>query len=85
MMSHTADAHHTRDGAAPERGLPGDLTALRRELARNARAMLGNMLAGAGLAPRDEFLVQAELLSRLAERVEELERRVAALEQRPPA
>lgn len=81
------ESNHSTDGTRPRAGeLLHDLAALRRELSRNAKVALGNALAGAGLAPRDEFLVQAELLSRLVDRVEDLERRVAMLEarQEPP-
>ena len=84
-MEHES-SHNTKEASAQAGDLLHDLDALRREFSRNARVVLGNVLAGAGLAPRDEFLVQAELLSRLADQVEDLERRVAALEkqQGPP-
>lgn len=78
------ESNHSTEGAHPRAGeLLHDLAALRRELSRNAKVALGNALAGAGLAPRDEFMVQVELLSRLVDQVEALERRVALLEARP--
>lgn len=76
--NHSTEGTHARAGE-----LLRDLAALRREFSRNAKVVLGNALAGAGLAPRDEFMVQVELLSRLIDRVEDLERRVATLEARP--
>ncbi len=72
------------ESTSPEHELLHDLTALRLAFAQNVKAMLGSALAGVGLAPRDEFLTQTRLLSRLTDRVEVLEQRVTALEQAEP-
>ena len=47
---------------------------------RNIRALLQSAFARLDLVTREEFDVQAELLSRAREQLVELERRLAALE-----
>ncbi len=51
-----------------------------RDFEKNARALLGQAFAKLDLVPREEFDVQAELLSRTRQKLEALEARVAALE-----
>lgn len=61
--------------------VPPGLTALRNDLEQNFKAVLQSGLAKLDLVTRQEFDVQAGVLKRSRERLEELERRVAALEQ----
>lgn len=62
-----------------------------RDLERNARAMMASAFSRLDLVPREEFEIQAKVLARTRERLEQLERRVADLESRaagadrPPA
>jgi len=62
-----------------------------RDLERNARAMVSSAVARLDLVPREEFEIQAKVLARTRERLEQLERRVTELEARaagaekPPA
>lgn len=62
-----------------------------RDLERNARAMVSSAIARLDLVPREEFEIQAKVLARTRERLEQLERRVTELEARtagaekPPA
>jgi BMFP domain-containing protein YqiC len=51
-----------------------------RDFEKNARALLAQGLAKLDLVTREEFDVQAELLSRTRQKLEALEARVAALE-----
>ena len=51
-----------------------------RDFEKNARALLAQGFAKLDLVTREEFDVQAELLSRTRQKVKELESRVAALE-----
>ncbi len=60
--------------------LPAGLAGLDQDLRRNLRAALVNGLQRMDLVSRDEFDVQARLLARSRERLEELETRVRALE-----
>jgi BMFP domain-containing protein YqiC len=69
---------HKLAGAVP----PG-LSALRDDLERNFRAILQSGLARLDLVTRQEFDIQAAVLRRSRERLEELERRIAALEKTP--
>jgi BMFP domain-containing protein YqiC len=62
-------------GAVPE-----SLAALRRDLEQNFRSVLQAGLARLDLVTRSEFDVQAGVLKRTRERIEELEKRLAALE-----
>jgi len=60
--------------------VPPGVTALRDDLERNFRAVLQGALAKLDLVTRQEFDIQAAVLRRSRERLEELERRIAALE-----
>ncbi len=51
-----------------------------RDFEKNARALLAQGFAKLDLVTREEFDVQAELLSRTRQKLEALEARVAALE-----
>jgi len=51
-----------------------------KDIEKNARALLAQGFAKLDLVTREEFDVQAQLLSRTAQRLIELEARVAALE-----
>lgn len=62
--------------------LPPGLSGLRAELERNFRALLQSRLAKLDLVTREEFEVQREVLRRAQARLAELERQVAAHEQR---
>lgn len=63
--------------------LPPGLAALRSDLEQNFRAVLQSGLAKLDLVTRQEFDVQAAVLRRSRERLEELEKRIAALETSP--
>ena len=60
--------------------LPPGITRLPEDLQRNIRAAVSAGLAKADLVTREEFDVQAAVLARTREKVERLEKRVAALE-----
>lgn len=53
-----------------------------RDLERNVKAMLSQGFSKLDLVTRDEFDTQAQVLARTRLRLEELERRVAELEQK---
>ena len=55
-----------------------------KDIEKNVRTMLGSGLARLDLVPRAEFDLQAEVLLKMREKVEALERRLAALEARLP-
>jgi BMFP domain-containing protein YqiC len=61
--------------------VPPGVTALRRDLEDNFKAVLQAGLARLDLVSRQEFDVQAAVLRRTREKLEALEARVAALEQ----
>jgi hypothetical protein len=63
--------------------VPPGLAALRDDLERNFRVVLQSGLAKLDLVTRQEFDIQAAVLRRSRERLEELERRIAALEKGP--
>ena len=63
--------------------LPPGLAALHDDLERNFRAVLQSGLARLDLVTRQEFDVQSAVLRRTRERLEQLERRLAALEGTP--
>lgn len=63
--------------------VPPGLTAVRDDLERNFRAALQSGLARLDLVTRQEFDVQAGVLRRTRERLEQLEARLAALEASP--
>jgi BMFP domain-containing protein YqiC len=56
-----------------------------KDLEKNLRALLSATFARLDLATREEFDVQATLLARSREKISELEKRVAELEQRTKA
>jgi ubiquinone biosynthesis accessory factor UbiK len=60
--------------------VPPGLTALRRDLEDNFKAVLQSGLARLDLVSRQEFDVQAAVLRRTREKLEALEARIAALE-----
>ena len=60
--------------------VPPGLAALRDDLERNFKAVLQSGLAKLDLVTRQEFDIQAAVLRRSRERLEELEKRIAALE-----
>lgn len=63
--------------------LPPGLAALKTDLEQNFKAVLQGGLAKLDLVTRREFDVQQGVLRRSRERLEELEKRIAALEQGP--
>lgn len=64
--------------------VPPGLAALRHDLERNFKAVLQAGLAKLDLVTRQEFDIQAAVLRRSRERLEELEQRIAALEKNSP-
>lgn len=60
--------------------VPAGLTALRRDLESNFKAVLQAGLAKMDLVTRQEFDVQAAVLRRTREKLEALQARVAAME-----
>lgn len=60
--------------------VPPGLTALRNDLEQNFKAVLQSGLTKLDLVSRQEFDIQAGVLRRSRERLEELEARIAALE-----
>ena len=65
--------------------VPPGLAALGKDLEQNFKAVLQAGLSKLDLVTRQEFDIQAAVLRRSRERLEELERRIAALEKSPPA
>lgn len=63
--------------------VPPGLAALAQDLEQNFKAVLQSGLAKLDLVTRQEFDIQAAVLRRSRERLEELERRIAALEKTP--
>ena len=63
--------------------VPPGLAALRNDLQQNFKAVLQSGLTKLDLVSRQEFDVQAGVLRRSRERLEELEARIEALEARP--
>lgn len=63
--------------------VPPGLAALVQDLEQNFKAVLQSGLAKLDLVTRQEFDIQAAVLRRSRERLEELERRIAALEKTP--
>ncbi len=64
--------------------VPPGLAALGHDLEQNFKAVLQGGLAKLDLVTRQEFDIQAAVLRRSRERLEELEKRIAALEKAPP-
>lgn len=60
--------------------VPPGLAALKNDLQQNFKAVLQSGLAKLDLVSRQEFDIQAGVLRRSRERLEELEARIAALE-----
>ena len=60
--------------------VPESLSAVRRDLESNFKAILQSGLSKLDLVSRQEFDVQAEVLARTREKLKELEARVEALE-----
>jgi BMFP domain-containing protein YqiC len=63
-------------------GLPEAARTMRRDIESNFRAVLQSSLGKLDLTTREEFEVQTRVLERTGGRIEELQRRVEALEQR---
>jgi hypothetical protein len=63
--------------------VPPGLAALKADLEQNFKAVLQSGLAKLDLVTRQEFDIQAAVLRRSRERLEELEKRIAALEKTP--
>ncbi|CAL1240678.1 accessory factor UbiK family protein [Candidatus Methylocalor cossyra] len=62
--------------------LPADVRLLREDLEKNFQAILQASFARMNLVSREEFEVQRAVLARTRERLEQLESRLAELEQR---
>jgi ubiquinone biosynthesis accessory factor UbiK len=62
-------------------GLPDSVRTLRRDLESNFRAVLHASLGKLDLTTRSEFEVQTKVLARSRAMIEQLEQRVAALEE----
>lgn len=62
------------------RRLPGEPGELAVEVERNIRAVLSEAISRLDLISREEFEVQQQVLARTRERLEALEKEVAALE-----
>jgi hypothetical protein len=62
--------------------LPSDLHQIKADLERNLRAALSSALARLELVTREEFDIQAALLARTRERLEQLQARIEELERR---
>ena len=60
--------------------LPKGVDDMKSDFERNARAMLQSSLTKMDLVTREEFDIQAQLLQKSLQRVEELENRLAELE-----
>jgi BMFP domain-containing protein YqiC len=63
--------------------VPPGLAALGHDLEQNFKAVLQGGLAKLDLVTRQEFDIQAAVLRRSRERLEELEKRIATLEKAP--
>ncbi len=64
--------------------MPPGLAAFKEDLEKNFKAVLQSGLAKLDLVTRQEFDIQSGVLRRSRERLEELEKRIAALEQGKP-
>lgn len=62
--------------------IPDDMTHIREEIEKNLRAVLESGLQKMDLVSRQEFDIQSKLLSRTRELVDELEKKIAALEEK---
>jgi BMFP domain-containing protein YqiC len=54
-----------------------------RDLEANLRTLMGSFFSRLDLVTREEFDIQAKVLARTREKLEALEAKIAALEQRP--
>jgi BMFP domain-containing protein YqiC len=63
-------------------GLPEGARTMRRDLESNFRAVLQASLGKLDLTTRSEFEVQSKVLARSRQLIEQLEQRVAALEEK---
>jgi BMFP domain-containing protein YqiC len=61
--------------------LPSDLGKIQEDVEKNLKAALQSAFSNMELVSREEFDIQAELLSRTRELVEELEKKISDLEQ----
>lgn len=61
-------------------GLPEAARTMRQDIENNFRAVLQGSLGKLDLTTREQFEVQARVLERTRERIEQLEQRVVALE-----
>ena len=61
--------------------LPSDLGKVQEDMEKNLKAALQSAFSNMELVSREEFDIQAELLSRTRELVEELEKKISDLEQ----
>ncbi len=61
--------------------IPDDMTHIREEIEKNLRAALESGLKKMDLVTREEFDIQAKLLSRTRELVDELEKKIETLEE----
>jgi BMFP domain-containing protein YqiC len=61
--------------------LPSDLGKIQEDVEKNLKAALQSAFSNMELVSREEFDIQAELLSRTRELVEELEKKIRDLEQ----
>lgn len=66
------------------RRLPAGVEQMRGEIEQNARAVLREAISRLDLITREEFEIQQQVLLRTRERLEALEKDVAALEDTPP-
>ena len=82
MISAVSAKHCISRAQARGRSSPG-LTALKNDLEQNFKAVLQSGLAKLDLVTRQEFDIQAGVLRRSRERLEELEQRLAAIEKSP--
>jgi ubiquinone biosynthesis accessory factor UbiK len=64
------------------RNLPEELKQTRKDIEKNLKAALHSTFSKMDLVTREEFEVQAELLSRTRAMLDEMEQKVAALEQK---
>lgn len=62
-------------------GLPSDLGAMREDVEKNLKAALQSAFARMDLVTREEFDAQSELLARTRALLDELEKKIQALEQ----
>ncbi len=62
-------------------GLPPGVKNFQEEMEKNVKTMLQNGIAKLDLVTREEFEVQTQVLARTRSKVDELEKKVAELEQ----